>query len=140
MTGTSEAFEAGLGYSILRDSSTPLLKGLSWDNPDSLCIINSFISEGNLDQVTGIHSNAIRFNKYNNWVGAVDKFTVKDLKDMITQETVNQYEVSNVHNSGCAQIIIVDYATGSIQAAFTGEGDVLDKPSFINLGDYEFNK
>lgn len=136
---TAETAAAGLGFSNLRDESTPLLKGLKWDNPDSLCIINSFISEGNLDQVTGEYSNTIRFNKYNNWVGAVDKFTVKDLKDMITQETVNQYEVYNVHNSGCAQIIIVDYATGAIQAAFTGESDVLDKPSFIYLGDYDFS-
>ena len=136
---TSETVAQGLGYSILRDASTPLLKGLTWDNPDSLCIVNSFVAEGNLDQVTGNNSNCIRFNKYNRWVGEVDKFSVKDLKDMITQESVNQYTVQNVHNSGCAQIIIVDYATGSVQVAFTGESDVLDKPSFIHIGDYDFN-
>ena len=129
----SQVVESGKGKSVLRDCNTPLLKGLTWDNSDSLCIVNSFASEGNQDGFTGSSSNTIRFAKYNKWVKAVEKFSPKDVKDLITQEIVDQYTVQNVHGSGSAQLILVDYHTGSVQVAFSGPNGVTDKPDFIEV-------
>ena len=126
--------QAGAGYSILRDASTPLLEGLSWDNSDSLCIVNSFASEGNQDGFTQYPNNIVRFAKYNEWVSDIGVFSVTDLKNMITQETVEQYEVENVHSNGTSQLIIIDYATGSIQVAFTGSEGPVDNPVFVEVG------
>ena len=129
----SQVVESGRGKSILRDCNTPILKGLSWDSPDSLCVVNSFASAGNQDGFTGSYSNIIRFAKYNEWVKAKDKFSPKDVKDLITQETVEQYAVQNVHGAGSAQLILIDYHTGSVQVAFSGADGVADKPVFVEV-------
>ena len=129
----SQVVESGRGKSILRDCNTPILKGLSWDSPDSLCVVNSFASAGNQDGFTGSYSNIIRFAKYNEWVKAKDKFSPKDVKDFITQETVEQYAVQNVHGAGSAQLILIDYHTGSVQVAFSGADGVADKPVFVEV-------
>ena len=129
----SQVVESGMGKSILRDCNTPILKGLSWDSPDSLCVVNSFASAGNQDGFSGSYSNIIRFAKYNEWVKAKDKFSPKDVKDLITQETVEQYAVQNVHGAGSAQLILIDYHTGSVQVAFSGAEGVADKPDFIEV-------
>jgi hypothetical protein len=129
----SQVAEKGLGKSILRDCNTPLLSGISWDSVDSLCIVNSFASEGNQDGFTGSQSNVIRFFKYNKWVQEKDKFSPKDVKDLITQEVVAQFDVVNCHGGGSAQLILVDYHTGTVQVAFAGEAGVTDKPDFIEV-------
>ena len=129
----SQVVESGRGKSILRDCNTPILKGLSWDSPDSLCVVNSFASAGNQDGFTGSYSNITRFAKYNEWVKAKDKFSPKDVKDFITQETVEQYAVQNVHGAGSAQLILIDYHTGSVQVAFSGADGVADKPVFVEV-------
>jgi hypothetical protein len=129
----SQVVESGMGKSILRDCNTPILKGLSWDSPDSLCVVNSFASAGNQDGFSGSGSNIIRFAKYNQWVKDKDKFSVKDVKDLITQEIVDQYAVQNVHSAGSAQLILIDYRTGSVQVAFSGADGVSDKPDFIEV-------
>ena len=109
------------------------MEGLTWDSPDSLCVVNSFASEGNQDGFSGSGSNIIRFAKYNQWVKDKDKFSVKDVKDLITQEIVDQYAVQNVHSAGSAQLILIDYRTGSVQVAFSGADGVSDKPDFIEV-------
>ena len=129
----SEVSEKGLGKSVLRDADTPIFEGLSWDNEDSLCVVNSFTTAGNQDGFTGSDSNTIRFAKYNKWVSSKDKFSPKDVKDLITQEIVDQYKVQNVHGGGSAQLILVDYHTGSVQVAFSGPDGVVDKPDFIEV-------
>lgn len=137
----SQLQEKGMGYSILRDNKTPLLKGLTWDNPDSLCVVNSFVTEGNQDFLYQ-DVNAVRWNKYNEWVGSKDKFTVGELKTVLTQEKVNQGEakgeanVVNVRNTGTAQLIIVDYHTGKIQVAFTPVTGPTDDVLFTDVGYY----
>lgn len=129
----SQVVESGYGKSVLRDCSTPILKGLSWDSQDSLCVVNSFASEGNQDGFSGSNSNIIRFAKYNEWVKAKDKFSPKDVKELITQEIVDQYAVQNVHSAGSAQLILIDYHMGSVQVAFSGPDGVTDKPDFIEV-------
>ena len=129
----SQVVESGHGRSVLRDCKTPIFEGLSWDSEDSLCVVNSFTSAGNQDGFTGSSSNIVRFAKYNEWVKALDKFSPKDVKDLITQESVDQYIVQNVHSNGSAQLILVDYHTGSVQVAFSGPDGVADKPDFIEV-------
>ena len=33
-------------------------------------------------------------------------------------------------------ILLIDYATGNIQVAFTGDEGVVDKPEFLDVGNY----
>lgn len=129
----SQVVEKGLGKSVLRDCNTPLIDGISWDSEDSLCIVNSFASEGNQDGFTGSPSNVVRFFKYNKWVQEKEQFSPKDVKDLITQEVVAQYDVVNCHGGGSAQLILIDYHTGSVQVAFSGTNGVTDKPDFIEV-------
>ena len=129
----SQVSEKGMGRSVLRDCNTPLISGLNWDSVDSLCIVNSFAAEGNQDGFTGSPTNIVRFFKYNKWVQEKDRFSPKDVKDLITQEVVNQFDVVNCHGDGSAQLILVDYHTGTVQVAFAGESGVMDKPDFIEV-------
>ena len=129
----SQVAEKGMGRSVLRDCNTPLISGLNWDSADSLCIVNSFAAEGNQDGFTGSPTNIVRFFKYNKWVQEKDRFSPKDVKDLITQEVVNQFDVVNCHGGGSAQLILVDYHTGTVQVAFAEESGVMDKPDFIEV-------
>ena len=131
-----EVAEAGEGFSVLRDTDSELMEGLCWDSADSLCVVNSFAVKGNQDGFEGSEANLVRFAKYNEWVKAQDKFSVKEVKEMITQEAVNQYDVQTVHRIGVVHIILVDYATRSIQVAFTGTEGPVDQPDFIHIGEF----
>lgn len=133
---TKEVAEAGLGFSNLRDVNTPIHEGISWDNPYSLCIVNSFTTAGNLDSFSGVPANIIRFSKYNEFVSARENFSVKDVKDMITSENIDQYKLETVHRNSVAQLIIIDYDKKNMQVAFTGKDGAVNKPDFIDLGKY----
>ena len=134
--------ESGKGHSILRDSSTPLLYAIHWDQPDSLCVVNSFATKDNQDQFTGNSNNFVRFYKYNEWVGAEDRFTVGELKTALTREQVNlgtkdgEPTVDNVRNKGTSQIIIVDYHTGKVQVSFTSPDGPSDNVIFTDIGHF----
>lgn len=134
--------KSGKGYSVLRDSSTPLQDVIHWDNPDSLCVVNSFAAKGNQDLFTGSSSNHVRFCKYNEWVAAEDRFTVGELKSAITREQVNlgvkesEPDVMNIRNRGTSQIIIVDYHTGRIQVSFTSPNGPSDDVIFTDIGHF----
>lgn len=131
-----EVAESGDGFSILRDADTPVLEALHWKSKDSLCVLNSFMTEGNRDSFSGSMANLVRFEKYNEWVSARERFSVADVKDMITQEKTAQYEVENVHRNTAVHLVLIDYATGRIQVAFTGEEGVVDKPLFLDVGGF----
>ena len=59
-----------------------------------------------------------------------------DVKGLMAREVVDQYEVSNVHNSGTVHTVIVDYATGKIHVSFTKDETAEDVPRFIEVGEY----
>lgn len=129
------------GYSVLRDNKTPLMKDLKWDNPDSLCIVNAYVTENNYDAISGNAVNAVKFAKYNRWVAERDKFSMTALKDMMTQEVVDSENsgskvVENVHSKYLTQMILLDYHQGSVQAAFTGVDGVTDKPVFYEIAEF----
>ena len=134
--------KSGKGYSILRDCNTPLIDGLKWDSKDSLCVVNSFASQGNQDFFCGGTDNIVRFKKYNEWVSSKDHFSIGEMKSMLTREKVNQgqYEneayVVNFRNRGTVQIILVDYHTGQVQVSFTGTDGPSDDVIFTDIGHY----
>ena len=133
---TSEVAAAGKAKSVLRAADTELMEGLKWDTPDVLCIVNTFATKGNQDTFTGQEFNITRFVKYNKWVSETDKFSVADVKGLMAREVVDQYEVSNVHNSGNVHTVIVDYATGKIHVSFTKGVCSEDIPRFLEVGEY----
>ena len=137
-----QLLQSGKGFSSLRDNNTPLMKGISWDSPDSLCIINAFLTEGSYDSMSGIRVNAVRFAKYNEFVKAKDKFDTAAVKDMMTQEIVETdlyggATVDNIHRDNLTHMIIIDYHSGSVQVAFTGEEGVVDKPVFYEVDNFK---
>ena len=139
---TQQLQDKNKGFSILRDCNTPLIESIHWDSKDSLCVVNSFAAKGNQDFFSDGENNIVRFNKYNEWVKARDKFTVGDIKTMITREKVNQGKadgeavVNNVRHRGTCQIIIVDYHTGNIQVAFSPATGPTDDVVFTDVGHY----
>ena len=133
---TSEVQATGNAKSVLRTTDSELMEGLQWDTPDALCIVNTFATKGNQDGFTPMEFNTTRFVKYNKWVSEKDKFSVADVKGLMAREVVDQYEVSNVHNSGTVHTVIVDYATGKIHVSFTKDETAEDVPRFIEVGEY----
>ena len=135
---TDEVVAEGRAHSVIRTPDTPLMEGLDWDTPDTLCIVNSYATVGNQDGFSGEPGNMIRFVKYNNWVSETEKFSVADLKGIMAREVVDQYVVSNVHNSGTVHTVIVDYATGDIHVAFTTGECADDVPEYLFVGNYRY--
>ena len=135
---TDEVVAEGRARSVIRTPDTPLMEGLDWDTPDTLCIVNSYATVGNQDGFSGEPGNMIRFVKYNNWVSETEKFSVADLKGIMAREVVDQYVVSNVHNSGTVHTVIVDYATGDIHVAFTIGDCADDVPEYLLVGNYRY--
>ena len=126
--------EYSAGLSTLRDKDTPLTDGISWDNPDSLCVVNAFLSEGADDSFTISGHNYIRFCKYNEWVGEKDKLSVSDIKSIVTRESTQRDSGwQNIYSYLTYHIVIYDYATGELDIAFTGPEGVVDHPVFTKV-------
>ncbi len=122
------------GKAVLRDEDTPLMDGLTWDNPDSLCVVNSFVTEGNTDYCTANGDNYLRFAKYNAWAGEKEKLTLCDVKDMVTRETEDKgSRFQKIHSENVFQTIIYDYGTGELDVTFTGTEGVENHPKFIRI-------
>ena len=133
---TKEVADTGLAKSMLRSADTPIHEGLTWNSKDSLCIVNSFTGKGNQDGFSISRSNLVRFMKYDQWVSEKDKFSVADVKGIMAKEVVDQSEVSNVHNNATVHTVILDYATGRIQVAFTKGDCAEDVPVYLEIGHY----
>jgi len=108
---------------------------LVWNNPDSFCVVNSFAAAGNVDKLTRQEDNLVRFMKYDKWLGEQEKFSVTDVKEFLVSEKV-EGNVVNVYSKAVFHLVLVDYATGTIQANFTGTDGVADVPTFVNIGQY----
>ncbi|MBP5191896.1 MAG: hypothetical protein J6Z74_00980, partial [Eubacterium sp.] len=123
-----------VGKSVLRDEDTPLTDGLTWDNPDSLCVVNSFVTEGNRDFCTINGGNYVRFVKYNAWAGEKEKLSLSDVKDIVTRETEDKASrFQKIHSENVFQTIIYDYGTGELDVTFTGTEGVVNHPKFVRI-------
>ena len=112
------------------------MEGLKWDRPEALCIVNSFATKGNKDSFTGEGFNIDRFGKYNDWMNAKETFSVADIKAIMAQETVKENGVANVHNAGTVHTVIADYASETIQVAFTKDYYADDVPEYVTVGHF----
>ena len=118
----------------LRDKDTPLHDGLTWDNPDSIAVVNAFATEGSDDKLTGSGGNFVRFAKFNAWVGEKDKLTVSDVKDIVTRETEDMESgFQKLHSEDVFQTIIYDYSNGDVEVTFTGVDGVQNHPKFVKV-------
>ena len=122
------------GQSILRDSATPLMDDISWDNPDSLCVVNAFLAEGADDHLTANGSNYVRFCKYNEWTAEKAKLSVADVKSIVTRESTSRLPgYQAIYSYLTYHVIIYDYATGQLDVCFTGTEGVTDHPTFTRI-------
>ena len=131
--------EAGKGAPCLRGAETPIMKDLVWESPDSMCIVNSFVTKGNYDSMSGADVNTVRFARYNKLACSKESFSVAELKEAMTKEKVDTMKfgsptVQTVHRDNLTQMIIIDYNTGNVQVAFTGVEGVVDHPVFTDVG------
>lgn len=124
------------GRTIIRDSSTPLHKGLEWDDPNCLCIVNSFAVDGNMDQMTAERVNIDRWIKYNRLFSGEKGLTLDRFKELMTCEKTGT-ELINIRSTDVVHMVIADYETKSIQAVLTGTEGVIDTPVFVDLGCWE---
>lgn len=128
--------KSGKAYSVLRTAETPIFDGLQWESDDAFFVLNSFVSKDNQDSFSAGELNMVRFAKFNSWLKSKEKFSLGDVKEMLTQEKVEQDKVAVVHSKNVFHTVIIDYETGVIQAAFSSPGRVQDKPEFISIGHY----
>lgn len=129
-----EGDEYSSGQSILRDQDTPLLPGITWDVPDCLCVVNAHVTDGCLDKFTYSGSNYTRFCKYRDWLGEKDKFSLADVKSMVTREKVDSYtSYQKIYSDIVFEIIIYDYSTRELDACFIGEEGTVDHPVFTKI-------
>ncbi|MBR3525975.1 MAG: hypothetical protein IKO11_09015 [Lachnospiraceae bacterium] len=130
----ADTSESSTGQSILRDKDTPLMDGIHWDNPDSLCVVNAFQSEGADDAFTSNGNNYIRFCKYNAWTGEKEKLSVADVKSIVTRESIKRDSGwHNIYSYLTYHIVIYDYATGKLNICFTGPEGQKDHPVFTEV-------
>ena len=110
------------------------MDGISWDQPDSLCVVNAFQAEGADDHLTVNGDNYIRFCKYNAWVGEKERLSGADVKSIVTRESTERYSgYHDIYSYLTYHIIILDYATGEMDIAFTGPEGVVDHPAFTKV-------
>lgn len=128
--------KSGKGYSVLRAASTPIFEGLHWETKDAFFVLNSFASINNQDTFSVGESNIVRCAKFNSWLKSKGKFNLADVKEMLTQEKVDQDKVVAIHSKNVFHTVIIDYETGIIQAAFSSPEGKQDKSEFISIGHY----
>jgi hypothetical protein len=69
----------------VRFDKTPLNAGIpTWDWPDSVCAINSFLSKGNNSALFGTKWNTDRWTRYRAQMKTVGKMTVAKTKDLLS--------------------------------------------------------
>ncbi len=127
--------DSSCGTALLRDCNTPLHEGLSTQNEGSLWAINSFLSKENEDNITNVPNNMIRYEKFNRWIKETDKFSLSDVKRILTSEDIER-EMNNIYSSHLVHLIIVDYETETVHALFTGKDGTKNNPEFIDIGSY----
>ena len=126
------------GRSLLRDGSTKLNPGVEWDDPNVLCIVNSYAADGNYDGMTASEDNIVRWKKYNKLFCTGEKLSVGRFKELMTCEKQGDLIV-NFRNSGTMHMVIADYSDCTLQAVFAGKEKYVDTPEFISLGSWKGN-
>lgn len=126
------------GICALREASSPLMKGVTWEQKEAIAVVNGFVLSENVDNMTDDVHNMIRWKKFNEHLKAYDKIDVADLKDMVTKDDPNGYG-SKLYSDYTYQIIVVDGETGSVDIAFAPAKDEFPlKPDFVRVTEHSF--
>lgn len=122
------------GKTTVRDSSTELLDGLTWSDPDYFCIINSFVTKGNADQITNNESNIVRWKKYERlFTSEPEKLTLTRFKELMTVEKIKDNPLVNFRSAGVVHLVVMDFASHKAQVLFSSDKDP-DEIEWIDLG------
>ena len=125
------------GTPLVRDSSTELHDGLTWDDPECLCAVNSFAAKGNSDMLTISNGNYVRWKKYNHlFCEEKQKITLSRYLELLTCEKVEDSPVVNIRNNNLVHTVIADYDSHRLIALMTSKDGVKDEVSFIDLGSF----
>ena len=123
------------GVPLLRDEYSPLLDTLEWNAPDCLCVVNAFAALGQGDQMTRSRHNILRWNKYDHLFSGTDPISLERFKTLMTEEETGT-DYTEIRGNGLVFLLIADYDTHTLQAAFTGREGVVDMPDFLDLGQF----
>jgi len=122
------------GDSVIRDSNSELLEGLVWNDPDALCVVNSFVTSGNADKITDEPQNLIRWLKYDRlFSDQKNKISVDSFKELITSEKTVNSSLVNIRSYSLIHMVVLDYETQKAQAVFAGT-EITDDTEWIDLG------
>lgn len=125
------------GTPLVRDSNTKLHDGLTWDDPECLCAVNSFAAKGNSDMLTTNNGNYVRWKKYNDFFCAEkEKITLSHYLELLTCEKVEDSPVVNIRSNNLVHTVVADYDSHRLIALMTGKEGVKDEVSFIDLGSF----
>lgn len=128
-----ENYVLGGGISAIRSADSALSEDLLWDIPDSICVVNGNALKDNVDTVTTLEHNKIRFETYYERLKEYDKVSVSDMKDIIGKEPPVG-ETGAIHTDYYVQLIIYDASSGSVEIAFMPENGVApEKPVFVKV-------
>ena len=133
------AVETYDGKPLIRDSSTELIKGVEWSDPACICVVNSFASNGNADQLSVTADNLIRWKKYAEFYCGQKNMTIDRFKELLTSEKISE-ELINIRSTQVVHMVIADYSAKKLQAVFTGHEGVVDDPEFIDLGSWQYSR
>ncbi len=102
-------------HRALRHDDSALNPGVSWDHDDAICVVNSFVLDGNHDNHTGYSWNRNRWQSYNDGITASGAtVNLDELKAMATD--------SDVFGSACQFLIIFQPATMKLEVLFKPVG------------------
>lgn len=122
------------GSPVVRDSHTELVDGLTWRDPDCLCIINSFVAKTHPEQMLTVPSNLIRWKKYEElFCSSSEKLSLNRFKALMTAEKVKDSPVYNFRSELMVHMAVVDFDTHRVQVLFSGKEDP-DAIEWIDLG------
>lgn len=123
-----------VGYSAVRNADSELMNGLTWNNKDSICVVNGFALKDNYDNMTGVSHNLLRWSMFDDGLSAYDKVSVSNLKDILTKNDPNNYYISKLYSNATFQMIIIDSASNSVEIVFAPEEkDFPQHPFFIKI-------
>lgn len=136
---TEIAVETKDGTALIRDSSTKLMDGVEWSDPDCICVVNSFAADGNSDMLSATEGNTIRWKKYAKLFCGQKNITTGRFKELLTSERIDE-NLENIRSTTVVHMVIADYSAKKLQAVFTGQDGVVDSPEFIDLGSWEYSR
>lgn len=131
----------------LRNSTSQLRSGVSWNFTEAICVVNSFVLDGNFDNHSG-NTNSKRWASFTSQLtGAVagGKITPDALRSVMSYHDLSdadasiyrgpEYEAASIWNTDLCSIQQVFYvpATGELKAYFLPVSGPLENPVFKDI-------